>query len=133
MIERWYEQNIAALHRIYGDVAYDLIKLKWIEIVLFVLPPNFKQPYSSLLITTPGTCIDNHDGYKFYLDLGLKRTCHDREQHIFEDHSYNDLYHAGWARLSFHLEQFHPAPNAMEGDNLLHVVQSTYNFLGQRW
>ena len=133
MIRHWYETNVRALQQLFGEVAYDHRQFYWVGIRSFALPPVFQESHSSLLITTPGANIENHDGYKFYLDLGLTRQCRDRERHIFENHGYNDLYKEGWARLSYHLDVFRPTPDVKSGDNLVHVVQSVYNFLGQKW
>ena len=133
MIRHWYETNLRKLSEIFGGVSYDRNGFNWIMIRSFPLPPTFHQSSSALLIVTPGFNIENYDSYKFYLDLDLTRRCHDREKHLFKNNSYNDLYEQKWSRLSFHLKQFRPTADVYGGDNLIHMVQSIYNFLGQRW
>ncbi|MFC1488954.1 hypothetical protein ACFL6B_03805 [Thermodesulfobacteriota bacterium] len=132
MIERWYKINVEMLRRIFGRVSYDEHGFTWILIHRFNLPPFFNKTHSSLLITTPGSNINNSADYNFYIDKNLKRNDIAASRYIFEDTNYNLLRHKNYARICFELKKFRPISDVIGGDTIVDLCQSIYNFLARR-
>ena len=133
LVQQWYFFNIIELARHYANVSYDDHNYKWILVNDFPLPNTFIQNSSPLMIRTPGSNIDAFNDYHFYMNKKLERFDGKHEIHLFDEEGYNDLADNGFARLSFHLHSFRPTLPIHNGDNMIDVCRSLYNFLGARW
>ncbi len=132
MIDEWYVTNIRMLERLFGRVSYDDQSFEWILVHRLKLPPFYNKKYTALLITTPGFNITNHNDYDFYIDKKLQRNDIAASEFIFDGSGYNPLSHKNFARLCFNLKSFCPASDVLNGDNIIDLCQSVYNFLAQR-
>ena len=131
--QNWYEQNFEIIRRTLRTQVTHGRNYKWIRIEKFPLPPVYNKPSTKLLIRLPGLSgIENKSKYHFYLTKNLSRTDGIKMEHYFQNELYNDLLRKGYSRLSFHLRSFSPRLNAIEGDNLVDVIQAVYNFLAQK-
>lgn len=133
MIEQWYWINVTMLREIFGQVDFDDIAFLWIYIPDFDLPPIYQREKTKLLITTPGTAIENCHGYSFYAEPELRRRDEAEGVHLIYESGYNDLKYAGFARLSFHLENFRPTADVISGDTIVDIVQAVHNFMAMPW
>jgi hypothetical protein len=131
-LQDWYLLNVRMLQKLFGRVSFDDIAFRWVKIHDFPLPDIFQAEQSSLLITTPGANIENHHAYGFYLDTHLSRKDSKTTRYLFEDDSYNDLFNKGYSKLCFNLKGFRPSYPAINGDTLVDLCQSIYNFLAQK-
>jgi|GEM_PF-3012343 len=129
-IAKWYMQNIKALEYVYGLVDYDQAGLSWILVYYFKLPPDFNRKDSVLLIETPLENLTMKDGFNFYLDKQLVRTDGKPTTRLHDDDAWNPHRDKGYSRLSFHINDFRPKLDVVAGDNLIDVMKSLYNFLG---
>ena len=69
----WFYQNVDLLRRIFGDVIYDDLRQEWVRVDRLPLPRIFYQSTTRLLITAPFPHLDLANGYKFYVNRGLRR------------------------------------------------------------
>jgi hypothetical protein len=153
-IAAWYYYACLLLEKYYGNIQV-CSKFTWVMVDNFRLPPNFNQTYTPLLITTPGEYLTSPDGFKFYMDRRLYRTDIYHTDRFFDDHSFNELRDKGWNKFCLHVKQLKPiipdvqriystygagtkrAKNVicsmiLEGDNLITVVKTLYNFIGDK-
>jgi len=126
----WYTNNIPLLRQIFGNIQVGE-GYAWIFIERFNMPPVIRQRFTNLLIITPGTNYENMNGYKFYLGSNVRRKDGKTMEHLYLDDSYNDMQSYGYARLSLHLKSFRPSVNVLEGDTILNICDTVYNFLAQ--
>ena len=130
----WYSDCIKEICRYFYSVEYDDAAFKWVLIPEYVLPKaTFKQKSSALLLQTPGWNIENHHGYRFFMDLNLSRLDGLQTAYLIETEGHNPYRNLGYSALCYHLEFFNPKYPASEGDTLLTILQSLYSFLGQEW
>lgn len=129
-IAEWYLKNIRALQRVYGRVDYDQKGLSWILVDRFKLPPDFNRKDSVLLIETPKENLTMKDGFNFYLNKRLVRTDGKPTTRLHDDDGYNPYRDKEYSRLSFHVHDFRPKLDVVKGDNLIDIMESLYNFLG---
>ena len=132
MVRQWYLLNVRLLQSIFGQITFDDQGLFWVLIHDFELPHVWNKPSTSLLIKTPGENIENYKDYYFYIDRDLRRMDNLAMKNIFDGSFYNDLYKKNYARLCLHLNNFAPALNFKDGENLADICQTVYHFLSQK-
>lgn len=125
---QWLVDNAHWLSNKYGgaNVAVDDINGRFVLIRNFLLPCNWLQSESQLLIVFPDIAkIFATEPNHFYLEKGLRNIRGEVPTHYFEDHGYNDLWAQGWARYSFHvIKGWHPRIPCIDGTNLTDVLRA---------
>lgn len=109
--------EIDLLRKRYGEVEHG-DNVDWILFKGFRLPPGWNRENTELLmIIPPGYPVTPPDN--FYVRNGL-RIIADGAERVPSNYSENQTVLGGsWAQFSFHAQVWNPAPDSLEGDNLL--------------
>lgn len=126
----WFMLNLAGLsgyfqpHQIHfscGTTDHTLI------IREYPLPNNFRQTTTSLLIVFPGEQkIFLLKPDRFYVDKGLLLKCGRHPNHIFDYGLFNDIGEKNWARYSFHLSQWSPTRDVINGSTIFDILKAIH-------
>jgi hypothetical protein len=129
----WYGVNFARIKQLFPDAVFDTQLCRWFKIHHFPLPPNWHQTETQLLVILPGL---NGDIYlqppnEFYVNKGLRTINGLKPEHVFEEPcDYNRRARNGWARYSWHFNDWRPSPDVVSGDNLVYMLEILYLSLG---
>jgi len=112
--------EIDLLRKGYGEVEHGE-NVDWILFKSFQLPPGWNRENTDLLIIIPpGYPVTPPDN--FFVRNGL-RIIADGAERVPSNYSENQTVLGGsWAQFSFHAQVWNPAPDSLEGDNLLTFV-----------
>lgn len=122
-------REIDLLRKRYGEVEHG-DNIDWILFKSFQLPPGWNRENTELLIVIPpGYPITPPDN--FHVRNGL-RIVADGGERVPSNYSENQSVLGGnWAQFSFHAQAWSPAPDSLEGDNLLTFILAVERRLGE--
>jgi hypothetical protein len=132
MDRKWYEDNLLILKSAYSQAAvmHDDVQFTWVSIAPFALPPTVVPQYTTLLLTLKG--IGSNDSCPLdgiYLNKGHRRPNGDAITHYFEAWPFSRLAHLNYASYCIHPKGWRPAPNLLDGDNLMYMVAEFYELI----
>lgn len=102
----------------------------WIMIPEFPLSALWNSYSTPLLIVQPGlngdifNCKPDH----FYCDIRLRLANGDKHEHIFHGNTWNNLHNNGWARISWHIQNWKPSPDIIASHNLVSLLEGLDKF-----
>ena len=108
------QEEIELLRRRYGELEHGE-NLDWILFKQFGMPPGWNRDTTELLVVVPAgyptTPPDN-----FYVRNGLRTSSGAAPASYSENQT---VLGGAWAQFSFHAQEWHPLPDANEGDSIL--------------
>lgn len=125
----WHYLNIQLGKCLYPELIH-APDFSWVLVPRFPLTERWNMESTPLLIIQAGLdgdifhCCPNH----FYCHKDLKLARGSSHSHIFYDNGWNDLSLKGYARVSWHINNWSPAPDMSYGHNLVSIFEGLDEF-----